>query len=527
MPPRKAPRPDPTQAALYRAILANPDDDLPRLVYADYLDEHGDPARAEFIRLQCHIAATNPWDEGHADALVRSEVLYQRHKEAWRIEELTRELVRTKGATPRAFRPFARGFPEAAWADIDRSTAAHWKAVSKHPIRELVLVGGRTHRAVELVNAVGPLAVDFSHASSSVYHDLSDGLPLPTVRRMTFDGASGYPCIDEVRDIAGRGRYAFPNVEAVDVSGLDERRLADFVRRLRWPKLTEVSLSGRFDGGVIDALAGAEWLAGVTKLSLTNFQYDNPPDLTPLFRSPYLSALRRLELFAFNLSAEAVRAFAASVGPLDLFELDESGVSTDDRRALLDSPPLAGVQSRMCPGSSTAALAVGRNDRLRQYTLHNTGQEVMLLVNSPAAGSLRRLWVTNFNLNESGVGALVSGLWPELSEFVIYGRHDGREVAKLIDHPHLARLRALDAGSLTGGTREEDLWKALAKSETVGRFHKLRLGFAIDDAQLTAILDNPEVCRIGHLALPNRVKIDRKTQRRYEKVFGVKITRDY
>jgi uncharacterized protein (TIGR02996 family) len=37
--------------ALLAEILANPDDDLPRLVHADWLEEHGDP-RAELVRLQ-------------------------------------------------------------------------------------------------------------------------------------------------------------------------------------------------------------------------------------------------------------------------------------------------------------------------------------------------------------------------------------------------------------------------------------------------------------------------------------------
>lgn len=48
-----------TQAALLRAIAANPDEDTPRLVFADYLDELGTPeaaARAEFIRLHVHLA---------------------------------------------------------------------------------------------------------------------------------------------------------------------------------------------------------------------------------------------------------------------------------------------------------------------------------------------------------------------------------------------------------------------------------------------------------------------------------------
>jgi uncharacterized protein (TIGR02996 family) len=45
-------------AAFLAAIVAAPDDDLPRLVLADWLDEHGQPARAEFIRVQCEIART-------------------------------------------------------------------------------------------------------------------------------------------------------------------------------------------------------------------------------------------------------------------------------------------------------------------------------------------------------------------------------------------------------------------------------------------------------------------------------------
>ena len=39
--------------ALLRAVCENPDDDTPRLVFADWLDENGEPERAEFIRLQC------------------------------------------------------------------------------------------------------------------------------------------------------------------------------------------------------------------------------------------------------------------------------------------------------------------------------------------------------------------------------------------------------------------------------------------------------------------------------------------
>jgi uncharacterized protein (TIGR02996 family) len=42
--------------ALLAAIRAAPEDDAPRLVYADWLEEHGQPEKAELIRLQCELA---------------------------------------------------------------------------------------------------------------------------------------------------------------------------------------------------------------------------------------------------------------------------------------------------------------------------------------------------------------------------------------------------------------------------------------------------------------------------------------
>ena len=59
--------------ALYEAILAQPAEDTPRLMYADWLDEHGNPDRAEFIRAQCQEACRE-WlvdpSEGHTCAAI-------------------------------------------------------------------------------------------------------------------------------------------------------------------------------------------------------------------------------------------------------------------------------------------------------------------------------------------------------------------------------------------------------------------------------------------------------------------------
>src|SRR2546430_6250597 len=42
--------------AFLRSICEDADDDAPRLIFADWLDENGDPQRARFIRVQCRLA---------------------------------------------------------------------------------------------------------------------------------------------------------------------------------------------------------------------------------------------------------------------------------------------------------------------------------------------------------------------------------------------------------------------------------------------------------------------------------------
>lgn len=46
----------PEFTALMRAVCLSPADDLPRLVLADWLDEHSFPERAEFVRIGCDLA---------------------------------------------------------------------------------------------------------------------------------------------------------------------------------------------------------------------------------------------------------------------------------------------------------------------------------------------------------------------------------------------------------------------------------------------------------------------------------------
>lgn len=52
-------------ANLMKAVCASPADDLPRLVLADWLEENGQPERAEFIRLQCELEKVREYGGGH------------------------------------------------------------------------------------------------------------------------------------------------------------------------------------------------------------------------------------------------------------------------------------------------------------------------------------------------------------------------------------------------------------------------------------------------------------------------------
>jgi uncharacterized protein (TIGR02996 family) len=66
----------PTYDALYRAVLVAPDDDLPRLVLADWLEENGDGGRAAELRVgvadrQSTICALPRYEASGATAVLR------------------------------------------------------------------------------------------------------------------------------------------------------------------------------------------------------------------------------------------------------------------------------------------------------------------------------------------------------------------------------------------------------------------------------------------------------------------------
>jgi uncharacterized protein (TIGR02996 family) len=114
--------------ALVLAVFAQPDDDLPRLVYADWLEEHGEATFAEIIRVQCALA--------HDTA---SATLHSRYAELTRHETPHWRATRYRGF---------HDFDEVTLtkADIEDAEAFRRLALTKHPeyyrLTSLKITGG-------------------------------------------------------------------------------------------------------------------------------------------------------------------------------------------------------------------------------------------------------------------------------------------------------------------------------------------------------------------------------------------------
>ncbi len=73
----------PAEQAFVQDILASPDDEGIRLIFADWLDDRYDPF-GEFIRTQCRLAHLPEGDDQRRELLQREQALWAAHAETWR-----------------------------------------------------------------------------------------------------------------------------------------------------------------------------------------------------------------------------------------------------------------------------------------------------------------------------------------------------------------------------------------------------------------------------------------------------------
>lgn len=117
------------EASLLAAIRAEPDDDAPRLVYADWLQEQGDP-RGEFIQLECEV------DRGRAG---RSAQQFERLRERAR-EVRAEHLEQIERAFPEWMKVerWSRGFPSSVRIPTLETAFEHRTAFAALPPIEFV-----------------------------------------------------------------------------------------------------------------------------------------------------------------------------------------------------------------------------------------------------------------------------------------------------------------------------------------------------------------------------------------------------
>ena len=120
--------------ALLSAILARPDEDVPRLAYADWLDENGDdPDRAEFVRVQVALARGVPDEERRAFE-AREKKLLSLHALRWLEPLRERGGPLESGNTHGQFR---RGFVEVLWMPAAWFITRAHVLFARVPAREL------------------------------------------------------------------------------------------------------------------------------------------------------------------------------------------------------------------------------------------------------------------------------------------------------------------------------------------------------------------------------------------------------
>jgi uncharacterized protein (TIGR02996 family) len=274
-------------SALWRAVVAEPYDDAPRLIYADWLEEHGDAERAEFVRVQCRLATLDD-DAPDRPALDRRErQLWVKHRGAWQrpLPTLLREF------------PFRRGF-------------------------------------------VHPNLTRNSKQFLRLTDEVLDAAPLWDVR-LTVRGPAD---LDNLAAADGLARLG--GLE-VDATGLGPNPLAEFLACPDLANLREFGLrGGPYTPDHVRAVADSPVASWLTQLTLSSAPAIGPAGAEVLAASPGIRNLRKLTLTNCGLGDGGLRALLASPHLIGLKELNvpSNGLTAGAVRALREWRHLRGLR---------------------------------------------------------------------------------------------------------------------------------------------------------------------------------------
>ncbi|QEG25405.1 hypothetical protein GobsT_01310 [Gemmata obscuriglobus] len=472
--------------ALLKAVIADAGDDTPRLVYADWLDEHDAPIQAEFIRTQCRLASCSIADPEYPELLERAAEVELRFGLALRL---------TAPQLPSGFkheREFRRGFPHFAVADWEVDPVPHHE--------------GRVPPGNEQVDRVCAALPDLV-ANTTVRHlalqrmtpdVLARVLAEPAARVLTGltvspvepDAEGG----DALIRVIGRSPVV-ANLEHLDlatpstVAGLAALNAnPDRFRTLDLP-----ALSGRRED--IPALARAAWFRGLRDVFMRRVERPlQGPLLVALAGAPRLESLT-----VWHLQPTALKALGSATGFPELarltFEFCDDTGRIAARLAGGRFPRLADLTISGLDDDTFAPL-LGARWFPQLHTFDSSGGSLTdasaaALSKSPAAPRLRVLKVWGNWFTKAGLAALGNGArFPALAALTLdLSVGDTRvrpdALARFAAGLSLSRLRYLDLGGWPLGDAGA---KALAANPHLANVTRLRLaGCGIGDRGLTAL----------------------------------------
>lgn len=302
----------PPVLALLQDSKQHPEDDTPRLVLADWLEEQGDP-RGEFVRLQIHRAALASDDLRQAELRRREAQLYQQYAFRW-LGPLSDLAERPR---------FRRGF---LWIEmsagrlLDRNLTALTKSEAWAWVEGLKLNGLASLRRV--LPVVLPLAAQVSALDLSRNRLGPEGARAlahsPHLAELTRLDLHWNELDDEsaeaLADSSHLGRLTVLNLFLNHLTG---RGAAVLAQSPHLARLIHLDLqANRLGSRGAEALAHSSQLTQLARLNLENNRI-GPAGANELARSTSLNGLTRLGL-AYNplgadFTARLRRRFGAAV----------------------------------------------------------------------------------------------------------------------------------------------------------------------------------------------------------------------
>jgi uncharacterized protein (TIGR02996 family) len=226
------------QEALFRAILEEPWEDAHRLVYADWLDENGQPERGQFIRVQIARARLPANDLQEKKLLRQEKILAQGRKSTWKAE-----LPRFKGVT---------------WGDFERGFIGAVRFRSAYRFRQF---------AREVVTRAPIEVVRLASAGSLTALSKSPALARIRTLYLDFLEINDRSNIGELTRSPHLGRLTLLSLRSSRVGTGDVRALA---QAKTFPRLAELDLSGNsLEDACVRWLVNSPTLAELRRLDVT------------------------------------------------------------------------------------------------------------------------------------------------------------------------------------------------------------------------------------------------------------------